>query len=65
MVVANTILFWVQLYGVPMGFVSKMVCRDIRNVIGNFTEFDTKNFMGAWRKYIRIRVYVDVTKELK
>ena len=56
---------WVQLHDIQVGFKSLQVCKDLGNYIGQFVEADSKNFLGLWRDYLRIRVTIDVTRPLK
>ena len=57
--------FWVQVYDLPVGFMSKRVAVDIGNFIGNFVETYPNNFMGVWRSYMCIRVSMDISKPLR
>ena len=56
---------WVQLHDLQPGFKTEKVCQDLGNFIGTFVESDSKNFMGLWREYLRIRVTLDVNQPLK
>lgn len=58
-------LFWVQVYNLPIGFLSEKVLTNIGNYIGEFQASDPNNFMGVWRNYMRLRVSIDVRKPLK
>ncbi|KAM7504958.1 hypothetical protein LguiB_003862 [Lonicera macranthoides] len=57
--------FWVQIYDLPVGYMSEHVAKTIGNFIGRFIEADPNNFKGVWRDYMRIRVSFDTTKSLK
>ena len=57
--------FWVQVYNLPIGFLTAKVLQNIGNFIGEFQSFDANNFMRVWRNYMRIRVLLDVRKPLK
>ncbi|KAL9441583.1 hypothetical protein AB3S75_020141 [Citrus x aurantiifolia] len=58
-------LFWVQVYNLPIGFLSEKVLTNIGNYIREFQASDPNNFMGVWRNYMRIRVSIDVRQPLK
>ncbi|KAH9726543.1 CCHC-type domain-containing protein [Citrus sinensis] len=57
--------FWIQIYNLPIGFMSTKILKDIGNYIGTFLESNEHNLMGVWRNYMRIRVSIDVRKPLK
>ena len=57
--------FWIQVYNLPIGFLSEKVLQNIGNYIGEFQASDENNLMGVWRNYMRIRVSLDVRKPLK
>lgn len=61
----NTVPFWVQVFGVPIGFTSSHVCEAVGNFIGRVMEIDENNFKLTKPMYLRIRVLVDITKPLK
>ncbi|XP_065877908.1 uncharacterized protein [Euphorbia lathyris] len=57
---------WVQVYGIPVGFFSEAVGRQIGEFIGGFVQYDGNNDMSSRRmEYMRIRVRVDVRSPLK
>ncbi|KAK6137382.1 hypothetical protein DH2020_028854 [Rehmannia glutinosa] len=56
---------WVQVYDMPLGFMSERIGRDIGNYIGAYLESDQHNFDGVWKQYMRIRVAFDVRSPLK
>ncbi|KAH9665322.1 CCHC-type domain-containing protein [Citrus sinensis] len=60
-----TTSFWIQIYNLPIGFMSEKILKDIGNYIGVFLASDENNLMGVWRNYMRIRVSMDVRKPLK
>ena len=60
-----TTSFWIQIYNLPIGFMSEKILKDIRNYIGIFLASDENNLMGVCRNYMRIRVSMDVRKPLK
>lgn len=64
-VLLNHVPFWVQVHGVPTGFMSETVGRSFGNFIGEFLEYDVNNTSNFWRPYMRIRVMVDVREPLR
>lgn len=57
--------FWVQVYNLPIGFLTEKVLQNIVGFIGEFQTSDANNFMGVWRNYMHIQVLLDVRKPLK
>lgn len=57
--------FWVQIFDLPVGFMSEHVGRLLGNFIGKFVEYDMQNNSSLWRTYMRIRVTIDVRLPLK
>jgi hypothetical protein len=57
--------FWIQIHNLPSGYMSQKVGTTVGNYIGEFLEYDEKNESLPWRKYMRIRVLVDVRLPLK
>lgn len=64
-VVLNQVDFWIQVYDLPVGFMSEQDAKEIGNFIGQFIHLDPRNFNGQWKTFIRIRVKIDVSKSLK
>ncbi|KAK6138367.1 hypothetical protein DH2020_027896 [Rehmannia glutinosa] len=56
---------WVQVFDLPIGFMTERVCINIGNFIGSFLESDPKNFQGGWKNYLRIRVSLDTRNPIK
>ncbi|KAK6133887.1 hypothetical protein DH2020_032377 [Rehmannia glutinosa] len=56
---------WVQIYDLPLGFMTERIGRDIGNFIGIYIEADKQSFVGVWRNYMRIRIAFDVRTPLK
>ena len=44
--------FWVQVYKLPIGFMSEKIACSIGNHIGSFVQFDPTNYTGTWRNYM-------------
>lgn len=61
----NFVDFWVQIYNLPIDFMSETVGKMLGNFIGKFVEDDTSNNSTFWRNYMRIRVSLDVQQPLK
>jgi hypothetical protein len=57
--------FWIQVHNLPVGFMSHKAGKNIAEYIGEFLEYDEKNDSLSWRKYMRIRVLVDIRLPLK
>ncbi|GAU34127.1 hypothetical protein TSUD_66060 [Trifolium subterraneum] len=57
--------FWVQIHNVPLGMMLETVGKGLANYIGKFVEYDKNNNTSFWRKYIRVKVRVDVRSPLK
>ena len=57
--------FWIQIYNLPIGFMSEKFLKNIRDYVGIFLGSDEHNCMGVWRNYMRIWVSIDVRKPLK
>ncbi|KAL8465990.1 hypothetical protein ACS0TY_035197 [Phlomoides rotata] len=57
--------FWVQVYDLPIGSFTEGVGRSLGNFLGKFLEYDATNHGAAWKKFMRIRVELDVRNPLK
>ncbi|GAU35928.1 hypothetical protein TSUD_69610 [Trifolium subterraneum] len=57
--------FWVQIHDVPLGMMLETVGKGLANYIGEFVEYDKNNNTSFWRKYMRVKVRVDVRSPLK
>ena len=44
--------FWVQVYKLPIGFMSEKIACSIGNYIGKFMQSVPTNYTGTWRNYI-------------
>lgn len=55
----------VQIYELPIGYISEAIGKQLGAFIGRFIEYDNSNNAGFWRTYMRIRVDVDVLKPLR
>lgn len=57
--------FWIQIHGLPVGYMSEVVGKQLGNFFGSFLHYDTKNNSGIWREFMRLIIKVDVHKPLK
>ncbi|GAU37344.1 hypothetical protein TSUD_395250 [Trifolium subterraneum] len=57
--------FWVKIHDVPIGMMLETVGKGLANYIGEFVEYDKNNNKSFWRKYMRVKVRVDVRSPLK
>lgn len=57
----NRLDLLVQLHSMAPGFMSRRVVKDI----GAYIESDANNFVGVWREYLRVRVFVNLNVPLK
>ncbi|GAU33827.1 hypothetical protein TSUD_221650 [Trifolium subterraneum] len=57
--------FWVQIHDAPIGMMLETVGKGLANYIGEFVEYDKNNNTSFWRKYMRVKVRVDVRSPLK
>ncbi|KAK2429287.1 hypothetical protein QL285_027738 [Trifolium repens] len=56
---------WVQVHDLPTGLMKERVGISLANYIGSFLEYDKNNNSSFWRKYMRLRVRIDVRLPLK
>ncbi|XVF55969.1 hypothetical protein PTKIN_Ptkin06aG0078500 [Pterospermum kingtungense] len=55
-----TTTFWIQIHTLPTGYMSEAVGKRIGSFIGSFLEYGLNNSSLVWRKYMRIKVAIDV-----
>ncbi|XP_073035368.1 uncharacterized protein [Primulina eburnea] len=60
----NLVSFWVQIYDLPVGYMSESIGQQLGNSVGQFLSYDSTNNSSFWRSYMRIRVAIDVRKPL-
>lgn len=61
----NEVYFWIQIYHLPVGYMSEVVDKQLGNFFGTFLKYDSNNNSSLWRECMRLRVRVDVHKPLK
>lgn len=61
----NEIEFWIQIYGLPSGFMTEAVGKQLGNFFGTFVSYDPSNSASIWREYMRLKIKVDVRMPLK
>jgi 14-3-3 protein epsilon len=61
----NHVNLWVQIHDLPMGLMTEKVGTRLANYIRGCVEYDKNNDTSFWRKYMRIRVRIDVRQPLK
>jgi hypothetical protein len=59
----NHIDFWVQIHGLPFGFIQPKVGQGIGSFLGTLKAYDERNTIHS--SYMRIKVAIDVTVPLK
>jgi hypothetical protein len=60
----NTIPFWIQVHNLSVDYMAETVGPNVGNCVGELLEYDEKNSWHFWRRYMRIRIMVDVRKSL-
>ncbi|XP_075479012.1 uncharacterized protein At4g02000-like [Primulina tabacum] len=65
MIAFHEVDFWVQVFDLPIGFMSKNIGKLLGDFIGKFVAYDISNNSSIWRNFMRIRVTIDATKPLK
>lgn len=57
--------FWVHFYELPMELFNASMAARLRNAIGRFEEYDNDGRNFGWKKSMRVRVTLDITKPLR
>ncbi|KAJ8754188.1 hypothetical protein K2173_002087 [Erythroxylum novogranatense] len=55
---------WVQFHGLPLGFASEMLARNIINLMGTYLEYDSTQRRNTWNNYMQVRVSINVEEPL-
>lgn len=61
----NELEVWIQIYNLPMGYMTESVGKQLGNFFGKFISYDLSNDSSIWREYMRIRISLDVRCPLK
>lgn len=61
----NELRIWVQIHGLPQGFMTEIVGRKLGDFFGSFLMYDPNNDTSIWRESMRLRIAIDVRKPLK
>ena len=56
----DTMDIWVQVHNLPFGFMNEPMGSLLGNHVGKLLKYDFNNNFGPWRKYMRLRVSMDV-----
>lgn len=56
------LFFWVQLHGLPNGFMTESAGKQLGNFFGTFLLYDPNNNSSIWRECMRIKIQIDVRK---
>jgi len=56
---------WVQVHQLPFGFMDMCVDALVGSHIGQMVKYDDENNYDPWRKYMRVRVKIDMEEPLK
>lgn len=60
----QTLLIWIQIWGLPFDLLTEETGRDIENGIGKVVEIDAMAFTTDQARFIRIRVEVPLNKPI-
>ena len=53
--------FWVQIYNLPVGFISTEVGKQFGDFMGKFIQYDETNSTRFGASYMRVKVQIDVS----
>ncbi|KAL8097407.1 hypothetical protein AgCh_030511 [Apium graveolens] len=56
---------WIQLHGLPNGFMTEAADKQLGDFFGSFLLYDPNNNSSIWRECMRIKTSIDVRKPLK
>jgi len=60
----DTMDLWIQVHNLPFRFMTKSMGSLLGNHVGKLLKYDFNNY-GTWRKYMRLKVSMNVTEPLK
>ncbi|MBA0789556.1 hypothetical protein Gotri_025506, partial [Gossypium trilobum] len=61
----NSTEFWVQVHDLPPGLMSEQLAKQLGNFCGGFIGYDSATLASGSKKYMRVRVCLDVVVSLK
>lgn len=61
----NKLDLWVQIHDLRAGFMNEKIFQPVGNYVGKYVESCKNNFIGVWREYLRVRVYIRSIKTVK
>jgi len=61
----DTMDIWIQAHNLPFGFMAESMGHFLGNHVGKLLKYDFNNNYGTWRKYMRLRVTMNVKEPLK
>ncbi|KAH7855261.1 hypothetical protein Vadar_023005 [Vaccinium darrowii] len=64
-VVFHSLECWVQIWGLPAGFITPVIGETVGNKIGNVIAVDSKAMAAGRGRFIRVRVHLSLDKPLK
>lgn len=59
------IQFWIQIQGLPAGFMTETIGKQLGNFFGTFISYDPNNNSSIWRESMRLKIAFDVRRPLK
>lgn len=57
--------FWIQIYDLPVGYMSETVGKSLGKFFGTFIQYDSHNNSSIWREFMRLKIHVDIRRPLK
>ena len=61
----DTMDIWIQVHNLPFGFMTESMGHLLGNHIGRLLKYDFNNNYGTWRKYMRLRVAMNIMEPLR
>ncbi|MBA0729623.1 hypothetical protein Golax_020346, partial [Gossypium laxum] len=61
----NLMEFWIQVHKLPPGLMTELMAKQFGDFCGKFLEYDTSIPSLGHKKYMHIRVFLDVSAPLK
>lgn len=57
--------FWIQLHGLPNGFMTEAAGKQLGDFFGSFQFYDPNNNSSIWRECMMVKIKIDVRKPFK